>query len=178
MKTQPIRQIREVMLRCPDDRPSSGTQDLVFIGDSELREEIRRDISAANSALQNAEWKGAAVLAGSVAEALLLWVIELHKKARPYEVGAAIQKVKSKPTGAPENWGLGSYIEVAAELELISPGTSTQAKLTQDFRNLIHPGRAKRLAQKSDRATALSAMAGMEHLIRDLSKHDTPVLPG
>ena len=36
----------------------------------------------------------------------------------------------------------------------------------QSFRNLIHPGRAARLAQTCDRATALSAIGALEHVVR------------
>jgi len=43
-----------------------------------------------------------------------------------------------------------------------------QVTLTRDFRNLIHPGKAQRLKQKCDKATALSVVAGLEHVRRDL----------
>jgi hypothetical protein len=60
-------------------------------------------------------------------------------------------------------------IEVALHLDLVTPETATQARLGKDFRNLIHPGRAARLGQKCDRATALFALAAVEHVVRDLS---------
>src|SRR6266581_2002962 len=40
--------------------------------------------------------------------------------------------------------------------------------LTRDFRNLVHPGRAIRLGRQCNRATALSALAGIEHVVNDL----------
>ncbi|MCI1909012.1 MAG: hypothetical protein LKI99_04780 [Acetobacter fabarum] len=42
--------------------------------------------------------------------------------------------------------------------------------IAKDFRNLIHPGRAQRLGQVCDRATALTALAAVESIARDLSK--------
>ena len=52
------------------------TTELVFIPDAGLREGLRLDISTANQALANGEWKAATVLAGSVVEALLLWAVD------------------------------------------------------------------------------------------------------
>jgi hypothetical protein len=47
--------------------------------------------------------------------------------------------------------------------------TAQQARLGKDFRNLIHPGRASRLGKICDRGTALSALAAVEHVVRDLT---------
>jgi hypothetical protein len=63
-------------------------------------------------------------------------------------------------------------------LDLLRPDTSTAAKLAKNFRNLIHPGRAARLAQTCDRATAYSAIGALEHVIRDLSYRLGPAAPG
>ena len=46
---------------------------------------------------------------------------------------------------------------------------ATQTRLAKDFRNLIHPGRAQRQGQTCDRATALSAVAAVEHIVRCLT---------
>jgi len=40
--------------------------------------------------------------------------------------------------------------------------------LTKDYRNLVHPGRATRLAQKPDRSTALTSAAAMEAVVNEL----------
>jgi hypothetical protein len=73
------------------------------------------------------------------------------------------------PATSPEDWGLHEYIEVSVELGVISSDTAVQCRLAKNYRNLIHPGRAARLSQACDRATALSAEAGVEHVVRDLS---------
>jgi hypothetical protein len=54
-------------------------------------------------------------------------------------------------------------------LKVIKPATVAATTLARDFRNLIHPGAAARRSEVCDRATALSALAGLEHVIRDLS---------
>jgi hypothetical protein len=114
------------------------------------------DISTATSAFHNGEWKAATVLAGTAAEALLLWAIESSP---------ALATLTNKPKGPPDEWGLGKYIAVATALSLIEDTTSQQATLAQNFRNLIHPGRSKRLGEICDRATALTVAL----IVRDLS---------
>ncbi|HYD50450.1 MAG TPA: hypothetical protein VEB21_18995 [Terriglobales bacterium] len=167
-RVTPVAAIRAIFARCPDESPAATTADLAFIADDTLRQVLRSDIAAVDRALANAEWKAATVLAGSVIEALLLWAIQ---QKTPPEISAAAARATNAPKakGDPVGWHLHEYIEVAAELDLIKPDTAKQARLAKDFRNLIHPGRAQRLKQKCDRATALSAVAAMEHVVGDLS---------
>src|SRR5207302_8326160 len=70
--------LRHACAACPDEAPSSQTTGLAFITDSELRESIRLDMSAAHRNLAEEEWKGATVLAGSGIEALLLWALQQY----------------------------------------------------------------------------------------------------
>jgi hypothetical protein len=53
-----------------------------------------------------------------------------------------------------DRWDLDQSIEVASHLNLLKPDTCSAAKLAQNFRNLIRPGRAARLDHTCDRATA------------------------
>lgn len=167
----PVTLIRQALAACPDEFPSTGTTELTFIQDGGLRESLRLDISATNKALGNGDWKAATVLAGSVIEALLLWALQQHP---PPDVQIAIRallgsKLSRNPDNNLKNWVLHEYIEVAAELKIISDETATQSRLAKDFRNLIHPGRAERLGQQCNRATALSAVAALEHVVNDLT---------
>lgn len=155
-KDNPVTLIRNALASCPDEAPAPGTADLDFIDDDELKNNLRMDISSVNRALINGEWKAATVIAGSVCEALLLWRLT---KANTGELEEVLQK-----------WVLHQYIEVAARLKIIGPQTEKQATLAKDFRNLIHPGRATRLAQECNRATALSAVAAVEHIVEDLKR--------
>jgi hypothetical protein len=75
----------------------------------------------------------------------------------------------SKPDSNIDRWELHHFIEVAGHLSLLKPDTCSAVRLARSFRNLIHPGRAARLGQTCDRATAYSAVGALEHVIRDLS---------
>jgi len=171
----PIWLIRDALASCPDEAPAPGTTELAFIAYADLRESIRLDMSTAHSDLAEGEWKGATVLAGSATEALLLWALQEEEKQKAGTLGAVVaalvgSKVLTKnPGGDPEAWGLHEYVEVARHLDLIEDDTAKLIRLAKDFRNLIHPGRAARLGQKCDRATALGALAAVEAVARDLT---------
>jgi hypothetical protein len=147
--------IRRVLEKCPDEYPPPTTTKLSFIQDRELRESIRNDVGAAGRAVNNAEWRAATVLAGATIEALLLWKLR--------------EQDRDQPDSDLDRWTLHQYIEEAARLELIKEDTAKAAKLAQNFRNLIHPGRAARLGQKCDRGTAHSTFGALHHVIDDLT---------
>jgi hypothetical protein len=151
--------LREALVKCPDQVPSPATAELAFITDVPLRDSIRLDISTATNALHNGDWKATTVLAGSAAEALLLWAITS---------APGLSTLADKPKKAPDEWSLGDHLTVAMSLKLIKDGTEKITNLAKDFRNLIHPGRARRLGEVCDRATALTALAAVECIVRDL----------
>jgi hypothetical protein len=167
----PVTLLRRVLTLCPDEYPSASTAELMFISDPEFMGILRTDLSSTNQALINGEWKAATVLAGSIVEALLLWALQ---KRTTTEIKDAIITLKSRSVlikhsaSKLEDWELYSLIEVSEELKIITPDTAKQARLAKDFRNLIHPGRNIRLGQICNRATALSAVAAVEHVIEDL----------
>src|ERR1700732_1902197 len=107
---QSLRTVRDLLAKCPDEIPSPGTTALLFIADIDLRDSIRNDISAANRALVDGLWKAATVLAGAVAEALLLWAITYRKSASDVE-NARAAVIPSAPPD-PNRWDLGGYIKV------------------------------------------------------------------
>ena len=79
-------------------------------------------MGAINRALTNGEWKAATVLAGSAAEALLLWALKQRLAA---DIGTAVAAAKAsgelttKPDANLDRWNLHEYIEVAAQLGTI-----------------------------------------------------------
>lgn len=168
----PVVLIHDALANCADEAPSPGTADLAFIADNQLRTNLRNDIGAVARALSNAEWKAATVLAGSAIEALLLWKLQQRPAADIITAIAALRgssELTRQPDQSLERWDLHEYTEVAAQLGIIKPDTATETRLTREFRNLIHPGRAQRLAQSCDRGTALSCVAALEHIVRDLA---------
>lgn len=165
-----IRKIHSVLQSCPDDAPAIGTSDPAFIADPELRADLHRDIGEVNRSLHNGEWKGATVLAGAIVEALLLWALQTKKTIAEIETAAAslgrTVDLVSKPL---ERWELSELIDYAHATGLISNATRAATDQGRGFRNLIHPGRAMRLAQKCSRATALLGVGAVEAVIEDLS---------
>lgn len=162
--------IRRALAACPDQSPAKGTADLQFILDSQFRESLRQDLSDMNRSLADGEWKAATVLAGSLLEALLLWALQ---QRNPEEVARKVAELhptilKKVPHADLERWYLPEYVEVSAALKLIEPDTSAQARLANDYRNLIHPGRTLRLTRRCDRGTAFGAVAAVEMVVRDL----------
>jgi hypothetical protein len=162
-----IETVRNLLSKCPDEIPSPLTAELSFIPDVDLRNNIRNDISAATRALHDGQWKAATVLAGAASEALLLWAITSKKTTT--EVDTARQAVTPTAPQDPNRWDLDGYIKVARTLALIEDETKKQADLARAFRNFIHPGRSARLGKACDRGTALSALAAVELIVRDLS---------
>jgi hypothetical protein len=163
-KMNPVQLLYKTLQQCPNEAPSPTTAELLFIQDHALREALRLDMSTACQALANGEWKAATVLAGSVVEALLLWGLQQHPEADYQKALDAVvsKKTVSRPRYASlEEWDFVHYIAVAEELQQINADTATQARLAKDFRNLIHPGRAQRLAQASTRGTTHAAMAAV-----------------
>lgn len=169
-RLNPLTALRNVLIECPDAYPSPSTAELAFIDDPELRQSLRLDMSGIERMLANADWKAATVLAGSVIEALLYWAL---KKKPGEEIQKSVLKLSEmtllqNPGPDLDRWLLPAFIEVAADLGMISPPTAIQSGLAKDFRNLIHPGRAVRLGQSCNKGTALGAVAAMELVVEDL----------
>lgn len=175
----PVTIIRNALSKCPDEGVSSTVSDLAFISNQELREVLRIDISSANQAFQNGEWKAATVLAGATIEALLLYALLAVQDSDSNKISTSINVLVSEgilgqsPGNNLDRWSLHQLTEVAANLDLIKESTAIQIRLARDFRNLIHPGVSVRRNILCNRGTALSALAGLEHTINDLSSNSS-----
>lgn len=174
-RLHPFTLLRKHLIKLKDEGIRPETTELNFITDDDLRNLLRLDISNVNKALENGEWKAATVLAGSIVEALLLWKLQEHETTNQGSVKSTVQSLKSagtfriNPPNNIEDWTLHYLIEVSAKIGLIKNETANQCRIAKDFRNLIHPGRTKRLSIFCDRGTALSSVAAIEHVIRDIS---------
>lgn len=167
----PIRRLKAVLSTCPDAGPVPATTGLSLVTDAGLRKSLLEDIGAINRALSNGEWKASTILAGSAIEALLLWKLTQNAVMVTASVArlVASKTFKTAPAKSLEDWNLFQYAEVSADLGFLKPTTLEQVQLARQFRNFIHPGVSLRTAQVCDRGTALSAVAGLEHVIRDLT---------
>jgi hypothetical protein len=175
----PVVVIHHALVSCLDQFPSPETTELSFLQPDDLRKNLRLDISGMNRDLSSGEWKAATVLAGSVVEALFLWALQQQPREKLWEAVERLRKKTNPATGKPilgrkpdndlKNWVLHDFIEMGLELGVVTADTAAQARLGKDFRNLIHPGRGLRLEQVCDRGTALSAVAAVELVARDLT---------
>lgn len=107
----PVTLIRQALSLCPDEYPSPATAELTFVEEAELRTNLRTDISVANEALSNGQWKAATVLAGAALEALLLWALDKHpERSKAVEALLASNALAEKPNSDPKRWSLHDYI--------------------------------------------------------------------
>lgn len=158
-----IRLLRNVLSKLSDSYPPPAHSDLMFVNDGDVREDLRLDIGSAERALNNSEWKQTVVTAGAVIEDLLHWKLGQDPSSK-------LAATTSAPKGQPlDKWTLGSMIDVAVELGILrTAGTITSARLAQDYRNLIHPGRRSRKSKRPNRASAYSAIGAMHGVIDEL----------
>jgi hypothetical protein len=98
---------------------------------------------------------------------------------RRSQVGSKKEVLRDKSPDDRERWSLSQFVEVASELSIIKEKTLLAARLCNDYRNLIHPGRARRLGEKCNRGTALLTVAALEHVVADLltTALDIPINP-
>jgi hypothetical protein len=168
-----IAAIHDGLKNCPNEIPNPETTRLTFLQDKDLRDQLRRDLSTCESALVNREWKACTVVAGSVAEALLLWSIQ-QRTEPDQQLALVAAQTAGKANGCKvaqiTRWSLGDFAAVAYELHEIEQTTAIQADVLRLFRDLIHPGREQRLKQRCDRSTTLSAMGCVEAIAVDLAK--------
>jgi hypothetical protein len=161
--------LRRVMVALPDENPPAEHAGLEFITDPELRDSIRRDVGSAHKALGNAEWKPATVMAGASIEALLHWRLELFDQhVREQAKRAPAVRGKKKDLN---DYVLYEYIEVSEDLQILNPTIVTMATLARGFRNLIHPGKARRTQERCTRSTALAAVAALEAVIETFEQN-------
>jgi hypothetical protein len=111
-------------------------------------------------------------IGGSIIEALLLWAINEHQQPEVQRAVASLQasrQLSSRLDSNPNNWTLEIYKKVAIELGLILGNTIKLIELTQDFRNLIHPGKAIRTGTACNRSTGRTALAAIDSLVKALT---------
>ncbi len=168
-KRNPVTIIRDLFETLADEAPTPTTSDLAFVEDDGLREALRLDLASVDASMGAGHWKAATVVAGSIAEALLLESLERrHDENKLKDVhGSVCPNARRRP---PDQWHFAEYAEVARGLQHIDEHTRVQCRQANEFRNLIHPGREQRLKVTCDRATALAALAAVYLVIRDLSR--------
>lgn len=179
----PVTTLDELLRKCPDEAPSAQAPGLAWLSDAQLEESIRGDIDTSHRALGNGEHKAAAVLAGSVIEALLLWALQRLRPSPDYAAGYAVEiasaNARRAKTGigplkkfnaAATWWSLEQFVAISREAGILAVQTADAADVARDFRNLIHPGKAERTGMKPTRGSAGLAVGAMDRVVEELEQ--------
>lgn len=137
-----------------------------FITDEQLRESLESDYTELVSTIDAKAWKAAHVLAGSIVEAVLvdyLVATDYYGKQK-----AQIPKARDRDI-QPLEMTLGQLIEACKAEGILSDRSANLSAVVQGYRNLIHPGRVKRLAERIDEDGATVAKSLVEMIVRDIS---------
>src|SRR5258708_4140016 len=115
---------------------------LEFLADRDYADILRQDATTAHTALANAEWKDATVMAGSVIEALLLTALLQEQSTDPISFNGLAGRVSFWPQNndlLDRRCSLATDTEIAKAAGVISPAIAIQCAAMRWFRNLIHP---------------------------------------
>jgi len=159
-----LKTIRNILIKCPDEPISKDIREFEFVSDESMRTEFQRDMGSIDFLVHQQQWKPAMVLAGALMEAILFDQIT---GINPQAIETSRKKAgESNPDQT--RWHLPTLVKVGADLNILRDTTKKQCELSGDFRNLIHPGKAVRDAQKCTLATTLSVIAGLQLVLEDV----------
>ncbi|WP_437728066.1 hypothetical protein [Sorangium sp. So ce861] len=123
----------------------------ILIKDDDFREIVERDLGELEAALTHGMHKSTALLAGSIAEAILIDLCDRNRTM------ASSYMKQREPF--PEKASLDKLIEIDRGEGLIEPLTETMANAVREHRDLIHPDRERRSRPKVDAATVGALMS-------------------
>lgn len=133
---------------------------LAFVADDAIREIVERDRRELELAVAHGMHKSAALLAGSISEALLLDVCDRNRV-----ISASYLPAKKR---FPEDASLGLLIEIGEKEGLLSDLAHPLLRL-KDYRDLVHPDRERRLGVQVDAATSGALVQLLRLVLRDLA---------
>lgn len=148
--SDPVALLRSLLQQCPDELPPPVN--LTVVDDPVMRRWIEDRGVAAWIDFGAQEWLGTAVMAGAALEGLLLWCLRRNSESKTLA-----------------NAHLSDLIGRAEREGHISPKAASQARMANDARNLVHPGRAERDGGPATRATALAALAALDAVVEALT---------
>lgn len=126
-----------------------------FITDESLRKGLEADYREMTDCADAGAWKAVHLLAGSIIEAVLV----------DYLIGTAKQR---KPD--PMSMGMADLISAGRKAHVLSKKSADLSGALKEYRNLIHPGRAKRLNELPDREGAVVAQSLVRLIVREISE--------
>src|SRR4051794_33612491 len=122
---------------------ASGGMRFDFITDADLRTGLQGDYDEMLTCAEHRAWKAVHVLGGSIVEAVLV----------DYLMSAG------HTTPDPLEMTLAQLISACKKAGVLSQRTSELSAALKSYRNLIHPGRAKRLNERADEDGAAVAQS-------------------
>ena len=125
-----------------------------FIVDAEFRATLERDYAELIANVEAGSWKSAQVIAGSIIEAVLI----------DYLVATTNAKRAQKD---PLRLDLAEAIAIAKTEGVLTERTADLSSVVRSYRNLIHPGRAKRLSEPAPTESSASIAKNLVDLIVD-----------
>ena len=128
-----------------------------FITESDFRNSLETDFGDMKKAFGAQSWKVVHVLAGSIIETVLT----------DYLISANYEEKKS---ANPLKLNLGQIITACREEGSISDRAVELSNVIRSYRNLIHPGRMKRLNESIDQNTAQVAISLVEIIVDEIEK--------
>ncbi len=129
--------------------------DLDFITDEQLRGLVERDRKELDGCLQHQLCKSTMLLSGSIIEAVLV----------DFFLAFGRTNTSSKQV---QEANLAILVDWAEQEAVISPRTRELATVIKNYRNLIHPGREKRLGEHVDIRTATVAAQLVEMILEEI----------
>src|ERR1700722_17319462 len=130
---------------------------LNYLTEDDLRDSLLSDYSEMEAACKAESWKCVQVLAGSIVEALLIDYLLSVKFAGKTET--EILRME-----------LNHAIAACVAEKLLDDTTESLCTVIRDYRNLIHPGRIKRLQRPVTKESAEIAMRLVKIVARDVAK--------
>lgn len=128
-----------------------------FITMAEFRDSLETDYREIKQAFEVESWKVVHVLSGSIIEAILVD----HLIATNYQ-----EETRRDPL----TLGFRELLSACKAKGYITDNAFTLSTVISSYRNLIHPGRMKRLSQSIDRNTAQVAMALVEIIVDEIDR--------
>jgi hypothetical protein len=159
----PVERIRRLLASCPNELPPPEPE-FPFVTDDDIRLGIEDRTRAAWIDFNAKEWLGATTSAAVALEAILLWEVRRVRNA------ARGDDSNTKRRREPNEMVLAELIDETLGSRSISEDTAKQARLARDVRNLIHPGKVARSGTPCDKATALTALAGVYQVASELGR--------
>jgi hypothetical protein len=150
----PVERIRRLLMGCPNELPPPEPE-FPFVTNDDIRLGIEDRTRAAWIDFNAKEWLGATTSAAVALETILLWEVKRMRDA------AGGDGAGTKQSKMPDDMVLGELINETRALGSISEDAAKQARLARDARNLIHPGKVARSGSPCNKATVLTALAGL-----------------